>query len=441
MHALPSPNRARRVRDLLSLGLVAVLLAACGSATPVTPTSRPTDSPTSRHTATPSPTSSAPNALPDAVKAALAKQLGVAPDALDVPFVEKADWPDACLGLPAANEACAQIITPGYGGSVKADGRHYEFRADENGRIVRLIPDAALSARQVLAQQQRVDAKTIAIISVEKVDWPDGCLGVSIEGLMCIQVITPGYRVVLEVEGRRYEYHTDESGNNVMLAAAPEPEIEEIAVVWTQPAPVCQTAIIGKQLVAFGACQGALATGPLLPEMNRPDELAGFVETYAAFEAGTPAGQVKFTGRGSAVATAAEQRMIAEWARLVQLEASVGRSGASYGLALAWRREGGVAGFCDEIALFVTGQAFASSCKSDPPREVGRGRLTAAQLEQVYAWVDALQAYSLEQTDPASADALTIRLVFSGAGTREATETEKQAIQEFAAQMFAEMSQ
>ncbi len=321
----------------------------------------------------PSPTSSAPNSLPDAVKAALAKQLGVAPDTLNIAFVEKADWPNACLGLPAAGEACAQIITPGYGGSAEADGKLYEFRSDEIGRLVRLIPGAALSARQVLAQQQRVDPKAIAIISVEKVDWPDGCLGVSIEGLMCIQVITPGYRVILEVEGRRYEYHTDESGNNVMLAAAPEPEIEDVM--------------------------------------------------------------------GSVVATAAEQRMIAEWARLAQLEAGAGRSGASYGLALAWRREGGIAGFCDEIALFVTGQAFASSCKSDPPQEVGRGRLTEAQLEQVYAWIDALRAYSIDQTDPATADALTIRLVFSGAGTREATETEKQAIQEFAAQVFAEMSQ
>jgi hypothetical protein len=208
-----------RSRDLLSLWIVAVLLAACGSATSIAPTTRPTDRPTSRPTAIPSPTAGAHDSLPDAVKAALAKQLGVAPDTLEVAFIEKADWPDACLGLPAANEACAQIITPGYGGSVEADGRFYEFRSDEAGRIVRLIPGAALSARQALAQQQRVDPKSVAIVSAEQVDWPDGCLGVSIEGLMCIQVITPGYRVILEVEGRRYEYHTDESGNNVMLAA------------------------------------------------------------------------------------------------------------------------------------------------------------------------------------------------------------------------------
>ena len=84
-------------------------------------------------------------------------------------------------------------------------------------------PQAALNARQDLAQRLNIPADEIKIVSVEAVEWPDGCLGVHIEGIMCLQVITPGYRVVLEANGAVYEYHTNENGSQVILAAAPKP--------------------------------------------------------------------------------------------------------------------------------------------------------------------------------------------------------------------------
>ncbi len=57
------------------------------------------------------------------------------------------------------------------------------------------------------------------MVSVEAVDWPDGCLGVQTPGVMCTMVITPGYRVILEADGKQYEYHTNASGDVVRLAA------------------------------------------------------------------------------------------------------------------------------------------------------------------------------------------------------------------------------
>jgi len=82
-------------------------------------------------------------------------------------------------------------------------------------------PQAALNARQDLAQKLNIPVDEITIVSVEAVEWPDGCLGVHIAGIMCIQVITPGYRVVLEANGELYEYHTNENGSHVILAGAP----------------------------------------------------------------------------------------------------------------------------------------------------------------------------------------------------------------------------
>jgi hypothetical protein len=175
----------------------------------------------------------------------------------------------------------------------------------------------------------------------------------------------------------------------------------------------------------------------------RPDRVEAFthfIETYAPFEAATPAGTVTFTGQGTNQASPAEQRMIAEWARLAELEAEAGRSGASYGLAFAWHREGGIAGFCDSLEVYVTGDAYAASCAGEAPQDLGGGRLSAEQLEQVYAWMDELQAFEMEHTDDAIADAMSIRLVFSGAGSAEATEDDIQALQDLAAQLFARLS-
>ena len=79
-------------------------------------------------------------------------------------------------------------------------------------------PAAALSARGDLVGRVKVDPDTNTLVSVEKVEWPDGCLGVQTPGMMCTMVVTPGYRVILEVDGKQYEYHTNETGDVVRLA-------------------------------------------------------------------------------------------------------------------------------------------------------------------------------------------------------------------------------
>jgi hypothetical protein len=79
-------------------------------------------------------------------------------------------------------------------------------------------PAAALNSRADLAQREQVDPDTITLVSVEQVDWPDGCLGIQAPGIMCTMVITPGYRVILEANGKQYEYHTNETGDAVRLA-------------------------------------------------------------------------------------------------------------------------------------------------------------------------------------------------------------------------------
>lgn len=53
------------------------------------------------------------------------------------------------------------------------------------------------------------DPNAVKVISSQRVDWPDSSLGAPEEGRFYSSVITPGYRVTLDVQGTSYEVHTN----------------------------------------------------------------------------------------------------------------------------------------------------------------------------------------------------------------------------------------
>lgn len=81
-----------------------------------------------------------------AARAALAQRLGLEPAAVEVVEVARAEWPDACLGLPAPDELCAQMLVPGYRVLLRAEGGTHEARTDLAARTVRLAEAAAAAA-------------------------------------------------------------------------------------------------------------------------------------------------------------------------------------------------------------------------------------------------------------------------------------------------------
>jgi hypothetical protein len=373
-----------------------------------------------------------------AIMEALAAKLGVALTQVEIQFLEPVTWPDACLGIPEAGEVCAQVQTPGYAGILFLEGEQFEFRMDENAENIRLIPGAALSARQTLAFRLGLSMEHIRLIDIQPQEWPDACLGLAQAGQICAQVITPGYLVVLEVNGDEYAYRTDQAGSLVVLAEAPDAELENTIIAWTSPdAEDCQTAYIGEQLITAGACSGPLLPGRFVSG-ERQARLADLAAKFMSFEADTPAGKIQFSGQGQIIATLNQQRMIAEWARLAAQEALSGRSGASWGLVFTWDREGGIAGFCDHLEVYAFGEAYASTCPPGEDATYEPVLLNDSQLRQIYTWLDNYQDFEFEHTDPATADAMTIRLFFSGIGDREAEEMETMAMQELAAELFSQ---
>jgi hypothetical protein len=160
---------------------------------------------------------------------------------------------------------------------------------------------------------------------------------------------------------------------------------------------------------------------------------------YAPFRMRSAQGDLVFRGDGRVKAGPVERRMILEWARQVAVEAAGGRGGAAYGLAFAWH-QGGPAGLCEDVAVYLTGETVAAACGWSA--EV-RGRLAGDALGRVYRWFDRLHAFQTGGLDPQEAlhsGRLQVRVVFAGRGRREAGPDEKAEIQAFAAALFNELA-
>ncbi|MDT8305469.1 MAG: hypothetical protein RRC07_05995 [Anaerolineae bacterium] len=78
-------------------------------------------------------------------------------------------------------------------------------------------------ARVALAERLGLEADDVIVSSVEAVTWPDSALGCPAPDMMYLQVLTPGYRIVLEVGGTEYTYHTDRSDQIVLCGPDGQP--------------------------------------------------------------------------------------------------------------------------------------------------------------------------------------------------------------------------
>jgi hypothetical protein len=76
-------------------------------------------------------------------------------------------------------------------------------------------PEATGPPIVAIANDLGVAEEDIKVVSVEPHDWPDTSLGCPKPGEVYGQVITSGYLIIVEVNGKRSEYHTDQQGNVV----------------------------------------------------------------------------------------------------------------------------------------------------------------------------------------------------------------------------------
>jgi hypothetical protein len=255
----------------LVLGCLVFALAACGQAEPAaaptvggtqpptaapptaasTATSPPTNAPTpiaTQPVATPPepPKPSQTGAIsiappPELVNAAqrrLALYLKVSPADLQLQSANATEWPDGSLGCPREGMAYPQVVTPGFLliFTDLAQSTQYPVHAGRSAAQLVLCqtsqpvdlasaPTVAPSsvgvaldadsarmgelARAALVREQGLAEADIAVVAVDAAEWRDSSLGCPKPGVNYLQVITPGYKITLEAQGKRYEYHSD----------------------------------------------------------------------------------------------------------------------------------------------------------------------------------------------------------------------------------------
>lgn len=75
---------------------------------------------------------------------------------------------------------------------------------------------ATAAAVRDLAKNTGAQPDAVAVMSAEFVEWPNACLGVYNPKIACAEVITPGFKVTLQVDSVTYEYRTNADGSSVI---------------------------------------------------------------------------------------------------------------------------------------------------------------------------------------------------------------------------------
>ena len=107
--------------------------------------------------------------------------------------------------------------------------------AQEKADTAREAEHAIAAATADLAQRLGVTPDDVLVRSVAPVLWPDASLGCPEPDVMYAQVQTPGYVIMLEVEGKGYRYHTDRSDQAVLCPEAPS---EELPLIPLEPGEI-----------------------------------------------------------------------------------------------------------------------------------------------------------------------------------------------------------
>jgi hypothetical protein len=188
--------------------------------------------------------------------------------------------------------------------------------------------EPAEAARWELAQGLGITMDEIQVVNQEEVEWPNACLGMELPDVPCAEVLVPGQRVTLEVEGRQYVYHTGSSAERPVLAGIADDQ-----------------------------------------------------------------------------------------------------SGDN--LILIWNRTGGIAGFCDQLRVFQGGLVQSLNCEGGVAQPGLIRMLDPLEQDQLRTWTEQYSDITIERTDPATADAMTIRLDIQGTGEGQPDEREQERMLEF----------
>jgi len=306
--------------------------------------------------------------------------------------------------------ACAQQPAPTEQPLLPVDDSNPDTTPTPNPVDLTPAQRAAISS---LSEITSLPADKITLVSTEAVSWPDGCLGVQRMGVMCTQAIVEGFKIVLEADGKQYEFHTNQNGSAVVLAPGELSGLVEEAVI-TQLAEnlgldKTDISVVSSADVEFAdACMDVAMPDVMCAQVITPGQIVVLEVNGVRYEYHTSAD-------GARVQPAT--------------------------LALIWRREGGIAGFCDNMTVFLSGEVYVSNCKGDSRMGTLAGLLSAGELKQFNTWIGQFGQLELDDSDPEGvADRMVVTLSFFGLSNGQPATADKDALFLWVQDLFQRMN-
>ncbi len=266
-----------------------------------------------------------------------------------------------------------------------------------------VAPAAATLARQTLAAALGVSEAEITITDVKPMQWRNGCLELEQPGEMCTQVIVPGYQVMLEAGGQPYEYRTNMTGSVVRPAVAttmnPALRAAQETLATSLGKSAAEVKVVAVEPVTWrDGCLEVYQAGTACTEALVP----GFRVTL---DVGGETHEVRTNQDGTVSVVAPRSETV-----------------------LTWHREGGIAGFCDDLSMTSAGAITGRSCKGNQTEGAMRTSLDADQQAQLQTWLAQFAPVDYQMKDPAQADAMLQTLTFKGQGQSKATPADINAL-------------
>lgn len=78
-----------------------------------------------------------------------------------------------------------------------------------------LPPEVMAEIQNKVSQKLDVALEQIQIQSIQKISWPNACLGLPEVDEVCAETVTPGWVVKLVISDNEYKFHVDEKGVNI----------------------------------------------------------------------------------------------------------------------------------------------------------------------------------------------------------------------------------
>ena len=132
-------------------------------------------------------------------------------------------------------------------------------------------------------------ADQVQLVSSEAVQWPNACLGVNPPTVACADVLTPGYRIILQANGQQYEYHADQNASNVVLAGSPQTGGENVLLNFDYVGGIAgfctQMTVFKSGLLRALDCQGGTVSQPILTTLGQDqlNQLQQWADQYQNF--------------------------------------------------------------------------------------------------------------------------------------------------------------